>query len=237
VDSAAEAGARLPSLIVWVDDERRSGAESMAVDQWLFENAGTEPWLRLYRWPPDSASFGYAARLAQVRAALGAPQPVEWVRRWTGGGIVRHGDDLTYTLVLPFADLLAVPAPWRRSAGVYTLVHGALARLLAGDGVATRLAETGLGLPGGACFRQPARDDLLAGSRKIAGAGQRRSARGILHQGSLRDEAAHPAQALALGNLLAAATRPPHPAELPAASAIARLANTRYANPQWTGLR
>ena len=203
----------------------------MAVDELIFRSGLDAPVLRLYRWPPDTASFGYSARWDMVRPTL-APDLSEIVRRWTGGGVVPHGDDLTYTLFLPPS-----AGHWGRSLEVYLQVHSALAAALGEAGAEAYLAGEGIGPPGSPCFVRPARHDVMVGPRKVAGAGQRRTVQGILHQGSLRDEAAFVEIVLDMAARLADRLVPFPAASIPPETDIALLAQRRYANPAWTSRR
>ncbi|MEO8616852.1 MAG: hypothetical protein ABI600_17050 [Luteolibacter sp.] len=165
-------------LLVWMDPVARDGPDAMAVDEWLLETA-TLPVLRVYRWAGDWASVGYFGKIAEARATITG---VRWVRRWTGGGMVDHRADWTYTLAVPQAESLATA----RGAESYRWIHTALAKALAMEGVTAHLsgggAETGVAL----CFENPVSHDLIgADGRKLAGAGQRRTRRGLLHQGSV----------------------------------------------------
>jgi lipoate-protein ligase A len=150
----------------------------MAVDEWLLETAEL-PVLRVYGWQGEWASLGYFGGIAAARAAFPG---VGLVRRWTGGGMVDHRADWTYTIVAPRGEPLA---GWR-GAESYRRIHNALAETLVSEGVEARVGggegETGAAL----CFENPVHHDLLgADGRKLAGAGQRRSRSGLLHQGSL----------------------------------------------------
>ena len=200
----------------------------MAADELVFHSGLDVPVLRLYRWPANTVSFGYSARWDMIRPTL-APDLSEIVRRWTGGGVVPHGDDLTYTLFLPPADGL-----WGRSLEVYLQAHSALAEALGDAGVEAWLAHEGAGPPGSPCFVRPARHDVMVGPRKVAGAGQRRTRQGILHQGSLRDEAAFVEIVLEMAARLAHRLVPFPQASIPTEEAVAALARRRYANPAWT---
>ena len=165
-------------LNVWVDGEVRPGPEAMAVDEWLLEAAGV-PVLRVYGWLGEWGSLGYFGNLAEARRALPG---VEWVRRWTGGGLVDHRDDWTYTLAVPREEEITR----RRGAESYEALHEALRAALRDEGMAARLAS-GDGQTGDAlCFANPVAHDLVAvDGRKLAGAGQRRARCGLLHQGSV----------------------------------------------------
>src|SRR5207245_6475497 len=88
------------SLHVYHDNCAHSGAMNMALDEALLEHA-TAPSIRFYRWQSPALSFGYFGKFTDVDAYAPAH---DLVRRWTGGGIVFHGDDLTYSIVIPVRD-------------------------------------------------------------------------------------------------------------------------------------
>ena len=78
-------------LIVIDDPTPRPGALNMAIDEVLLTT--TRPAiLRFYRWNAPSVSFGYFVKFDEAREIAGNR---DVVRRGTGGGIVRHGEDLT----------------------------------------------------------------------------------------------------------------------------------------------
>src|SRR5438046_2147891 len=115
----------------------RGAAENMAVDEVLLERAaevGT-PVLRFYGWSEGGASFGYSQRYSEI-ARLTALRPL--VRRPTGGGLVPHDKDRTYSLVFPpsaeWYGLKAVESYQR----VHVWVQAAFERM----GVATALAAS-----------------------------------------------------------------------------------------------
>ena len=77
-----------------------SAAMNMSIDEALLETA-TIPTIRFYGWRSPALSFGYFGKFSDV--AIYANER-DLVRRWTGGGIVFHGDDLTYSIVIPASD-------------------------------------------------------------------------------------------------------------------------------------
>src|SRR5215217_5562272 len=85
------------NLYVYQDAEPRSAAMNMAIDETLLKQTSV-PSLRCYQWRKPSVSFGYFGFYADV--AEHEPER-EIVRRWTGGGIVLHGTDFTYSVVIP----------------------------------------------------------------------------------------------------------------------------------------
>jgi lipoate-protein ligase A len=194
----------------------------MAVDEWLAETCG-EPVLRSYRWTPGWGSFGYFVRTSDL-----PPKDLRWVRRWTGGGIVDHTADWTYTLFIPRGHGLAEA----RGAESYRVIHAALVSALRHAGVAARLSAEMPPAIGGECFLQPVEHDVLdPAGRKLAGAGQRRTAKGLLHQGSVASPALPDLLAAALADRVEPRGFAPDAADLAARSA------SRYACGAWTTRR
>ena len=169
----------LEDLELWHDPIPRSGPENMAVDEWLLEREES-PLLRVYDWLGDWVSLGYFGQRREAEAMMGEGVPL--VRRATGGGIVDHRIDRTYTLVLPKSCELAR----RRGAESYRAIHTALAAALHTVGSEARLIAENSEHDSAACFENPVAWDLVDGEgKKLAGAGQRRTRSGLLHQGSV----------------------------------------------------
>ena len=163
----------------------RSGAGSaalnMAIDEALLLHVAGfgHPVLRLYAWSEPAASFGYFQRYANVANATGL-RPL--VRRPTGGGIVPHDHDWTYSVILPPNHF------WYRLRAVesYRRVHEWVRRGFAEMGVVAELASESRREVQGQCFAGAEQFDVLANNRKIAGAAQRRTRDGLLIQGSVQ---------------------------------------------------
>jgi lipoate-protein ligase A len=165
-------------LEVYQDAEPRAAALNMAVDEAILE-AASIPTLRFYRWQHPALSFGYFGSFADVsKKDTGR----EIVRRWTGGGVVPHGDDLTYSVVIP-ADHSVFA---RSSLEIYSELHGAIRQVLMASGVEAMLASSVAPKISEHCFANAVRADVLFQGRKIAGAAHRRSRGGLLHQGSIQ---------------------------------------------------
>ncbi|MGJ8657477.1 MAG: lipoate--protein ligase family protein [Akkermansiaceae bacterium] len=172
---------KLDLLNVWHDTTPRSGPENMAIDQLLLETITDLPLLRFYTWDKPSISFGYFDPHSTARAAFPDPS-LHFTRRWTGGGIVDHRIDLTYTLAIPRTH------PWAtlRGAESYRLIHQSVAHALNQTGTTSSLTsqDTGDGSP--TCFTNPVAHDIITPTgKKLAGAGQKRTRHGLLHQGSV----------------------------------------------------
>jgi lipoyl(octanoyl) transferase len=101
------------------------------------------------------------------------------VRRWTGGGIVEHGDDFTYSIVLPGHNSLT-------NGELYRFVHTALAHLLCECGHSVEISRLPDVLRSNACFEKAVEFDLKVCGAKVAGAAIRRGRKGVLLQGSIQ---------------------------------------------------
>ena len=146
-----------PEITRVLDPLPHSAALNMAIDE-VLTGSITRPTLRVYEWSEPAVSFGYFGRIQEVREHWpGRPL----VRRWTGGGEVPHGEDFTYTLVVPQSD----PFCQQHLRDSYRLIHEVLQSLIPGS----HLAET-CGAAAAACFAGPVHADLLCDGRKIAGA-------------------------------------------------------------------
>jgi len=167
-----------------------SAAMNMSIDEALLQSASIAT-IRFYRWHAPALTFGYFGKFSDV--AVHAVER-DLVRRWTGGGIVFHGDDVTYSIVIPATD----PTFDESSIALYQKIHRALADALnrvggravvnsgvdpAGTSVSKHAA---VNVSGHNCFANPVRADVIMDGRKIAGAAQRRTRRGLLQQGSIQ---------------------------------------------------
>ena len=207
----------------------------MALDEVLLHSAADGVLLRLYAWAEPTVSFGYFEHSRSARrVALGR----NIVRRWTGGGIVEHGDDLTYSLCVPrscdFANL--------RSHESYRRIHACLADALQRCGTSSASHVGPEVVPpvpvhANACFERPVLHDLLVAGRKVAGGAQRRNRVGLLHQGSVRIGLVDPAWKNDLWSVLPTVLADRHeertltPDEITQAQT---LATTKYATTAWT---
>lgn len=156
-------------------------AFNMALDEALLEAMPRlkKPVLRFYGWTEPAATFGYFQKYADVeRATLLRPL----IRRPTGGGIVPHDADWTYSLVFPPDHewpLLKAEESYRR---VHEWIRSAFAKLK----VVSELAPGCKKSAPGECFVGHVKFDLLWKGHKIAGAAQRRNKLGLLIQGSVQ---------------------------------------------------
>lgn len=153
----------------------------MAMDEALLECAPATgaPVLRFYGWTESAATFGYSQKYSFIEQVTRL-RPL--IRRPTGGGLVPHDADWTYSLAFPPSD------PWYDLKAVesYKKVHEWIRDAFAAMGVETSLAPVSQKDVPGQCFIGAEKSDVLWRGRKIAGAAQRRTRNGLLIQGSVQ---------------------------------------------------
>ena len=162
-------------------------AFNMALDEALLESMPRldRPVLRFYGWTEPAATFGYFQKYADVERAT------HWrplIRRSTGGGIVPHDADWTYSLVFPPGHKwhsLKAEESYRR---VHEWIQKAFAKLNVTTELALRSQRSTIRNPQSAigCFAGYEKFDVLWKGKKIAGAAQRRNKLGLLIQGSVQ---------------------------------------------------
>ena len=164
-----------------INSGKSDAAYNMALDEALLEAAPRlqQPVLRFYGWTEPAATFGYFQKFTEVeRTTLLRPL----IRRPTGGGIVPHAADWTYSAVFPAGHewhSLKAEASYRR-------IHDWLRAAFADLNIETELAPDCKKTLPGQCFVGHEKSDLLWQDQKIAGAAQRRNQLGLLIQGSVQ---------------------------------------------------
>lgn len=163
---------------LWLDTDAHDAAMNMAIDEALLHGVTSRgsSLLRVYGWSRPSISIGYFQEFPSDYE-----DDYDIVRRPTGGGLVWHGKDLTFTFVAP-----AGSEWYRRSANEsYRALHERIARALQKSGIECSLQAGKSTSEMGPCFQLPVAHDIMVGAKKITGGAQRRSKFGLLHQGSL----------------------------------------------------
>lgn len=176
-----------------VDRVPQKGSWNMAVDDYLFQSLGEKSvtYLRFYRWNKPTVSIGYSQKVDKVvDKEFCIANGIELVRRITGGKLVLHHKEITYSVCSSdtgiFSDKLM---------DSYRLISEALNAGLQTMGIVSQLAKnTPSGYVRGVfpCFSSPARNEIETGGRKIIGSAQKRSGKKFIQHGSIpieKDEA------------------------------------------------
>lgn len=215
--------------------------EQMALDEVLVRARAGVKTLRFYNWTGGPAvTFGYAQFVSEVRRAVNGQQFTGGIcRRPTGGGVVEHKDDLTFSLVFPSAE---------KPAEIYKQLHGAIHAALMLGGLSAQVFDKKMPAAAyapsqhhsaSACFVNPVENDLLLNGQKMLGGAIRRFGPTVLYQGSLQVRGAREnnayKQAVIQGvrsffdtDLKIA------PAEQAWLQEAQRLAQTQYQTKEWT---
>lgn len=173
-----------------LETKAASAEENMQLDALLLENLeGQErPILHLYEWEKPSVTFGHFVKPEELLDLEEAnKRGLDLARRPTGGGIVFHLWDLAFSVLVPAKSNLF---------STNTLDNYNLVNRVVKDVVKEFLGISEIGLiPDDApfqdqkcthfCMARPTKYDVMLGGKKIAGAAQRKTKDGFLHQGTL----------------------------------------------------
>jgi lipoate-protein ligase A len=161
-------------------------AANMAFDEAIlrgYERHSSSPTLRIYGWKKPGLSLGYSQDpKRELDIELCRKTSMPFVRRITGGGIILHGNELTYSLVCSKADL-NIPAYVLSS---YKIISSFLIAFYNALGIKAAFAcdvvkDETLSAPSAICFAAKEKYDIVSGGRKIGGSAQKRT-RGVIFQ-------------------------------------------------------
>ncbi len=177
-------------------DRSGDAFQNMADDFLLLENSESHEAIRFrhYNWKLPACSFGYGQNYSEVNTKIESSR-AQLCRRPTGGGLVDHRNDWTYSLVLPPQH----PLTRKRALTTYRLLHNTLASALKKHGQPAVLApckteegrnnshRNGIKKTVTHCFQNAEPDDVInpRTNKKIAGAALKRNRYGLLIQGSI----------------------------------------------------
>ena len=163
-----------------------NGAFNMAVDDFLFHSAEStgRTFLRFYQWERPTASLGATQNVAKViNLGFCRNHGIDVVRRITGGKLVLHHREITYSICSSDAATFTPTL-----AGSYKLISRALVHGLEKMGIRPAAADQAppfyakSDLP---CFSHPAQDEIEVEGKKIVGSAQKRTGTRFLQHGSI----------------------------------------------------
>jgi len=146
------------------------------------------PVARVYEWSRPALSFPRSANLAKIRTSWLEESGISVVRRPTGGGILVHGWDLSFSVAVPGKHPAAAGSISAAGRLLASPVLEALCSM--GYDVAFREKESpaACGHVPGICFLQRSDLDIMMGKRKVAAFAQRRTSEVIFQHGSVEIE-------------------------------------------------
>jgi len=168
------------------DLEPLPGSWNMAVDEYLFRLAkeSQSNFLRFYTWLRPTASLGCNQDISKVlNLEECGRRGVDVVRRMTGGKLVLHHFEVTYSLSSSRSDIFTSTLE-----GSYRRISEALVRGLVLMGLPATLAST---TPSGyarshyPCFAYPARNEVEIRGKKVIGSAQKRKGPAFVQHGSI----------------------------------------------------
>jgi lipoate-protein ligase A len=169
-----------------IDPIPLKGSLNMAVDEHLFHSLTDESrtFLRFYQWERPTASLGYSQKAENVLdLEFCRANGIEIVRRMTGGKMVLHYQEITYSIASSDQELFTATL-----GGSYKLISQALMKGLEKMGLRPSPAAKAPSfyargnLP---CFSHPAQDEIEIDGKKIVGSAQKRMGKKFLQHGSI----------------------------------------------------
>lgn len=169
-----------------LDTSLSSPEENMRIERELLINLETsqKPVLHLFEFENNSATFGhFIDPFTHLKREGVEKRGVKLAKRPTGGGILFHLWDFTFSLTLPASH----PAFSRNPLENYALVNAWVSQIITSICPKTAtpklLKEKTDTNP--FCMAKPTIYDVLLEGKKIGGAAQRCTKFGLLHQGSI----------------------------------------------------
>jgi lipoate-protein ligase A len=168
---------------------KRPPYENMAVDEAIMQGVirgDSPPTIRFYDWDPPTVSCGYNQEAEkEVDFQLLAKYGLGFVRRPTGGRIVLHDHEVTYSVIAPVKGRLG-----GNVTQAYSEISMALGKGMKIMGIPVELEKCALSAehqrqPSNPCFSSTSRFELSHRSRKIVGSAQVRKEDVLLQHGSI----------------------------------------------------
>lgn len=170
-----------------IDTGIATATQIMELDaKWLLEIK--KPRIHFYEWDGPSATYGLFIKPDQFFAMDEVERiGLRLAKRSTGGGVIFHLWDFAFSVFLPSDH----PEFSQNTLENYAYINRAVlesVKSFLGWGDLILTPEDGPILGQGAehfCMAKPTKYDVMLGGKKIAGAAQRKTKTGLLHQGSI----------------------------------------------------
>jgi len=174
-----------------LDTGIRSAEENMLLDAHLLETLDPYalPILHFYDWERESATYGYFVNPADfLNLKEVERRGLQLARRPTGGGIVFHIWDLAFSVLIPAGHPYFSKNALENYQFVNERVLDAVTDFTKKPIPLELIPQTATPLDDACqrfCMAQPTKYDVILQGKKIAGAAQRKTKKGFLHQGTI----------------------------------------------------
>jgi len=172
--------------LVISDPAPLKGSLNMAIDEFLFSSLGEEPqtFVRFYQWEKPTVSLGFSQDIRKaVDLDYCRSHGVDIVRRITGGKLVLHHKEVTYSISSSDREFFTSSV-----ANSYKSISQGLMRGLEKMGLKPCLASShpsSYAKGDSLCFSHPARDEIEIEGKKVIGSAQRRVGSRFIQHGSI----------------------------------------------------
>ena len=174
-----------------IDSGVQPAKENMRLDAEMLEKAGgfSRPVLHHYEWQKPSATYGYFAdpgMLLNLDNARGLG--LDLAKRPTGGGIIFHLWDLAFSVLAPAHCPVFSQNTLENYAFVNNAVLASVKAFLNGNPPLSLTPDDFTEWDASCshfCMAKPTKYDVMWEGRKVAGAAQRKTRAGFLHQGTI----------------------------------------------------
>lgn len=150
-------------------------------------SADSGPILHLYEWSRTCLTYGYFTNISkELRTDQLEKLGVGFARRPTGGGVIFHQSDFAFSLLVPSTHFQFSHNTLENYRFVQEDIQTIIYELTSHQVHAELYKpDTTWDASKNFCMVRPTQFDLVVDNRKIAGAAQRRTQKGFLHQGSI----------------------------------------------------
>ena len=174
-----------------LDTGKASAVENMRYDAALLHSLGQRenPILHFYDWDKESVTVGHFIDPNQfLNMQVFSVQGMDWAHRPTGGGIVFHLWDFAFSVLVPAECSLFSSNTLDNYATINHIVLNVVEEFLGTQEEMTLIPEDAELLNQSCasfCMARPTKYDVVMRGKKIAGAAQRRTKSGFLHQSTI----------------------------------------------------
>ncbi len=163
-----------------IDSGIRTASENMRRDEELLKGVD-HPILHFYDWSSNAVTYGYFINPKDWLKSV----PSNISRRPTGGGLIFHEGDFSFTLALPLKHPLTQKSALERYQIINKQVLNAVFDLLPECALALHNEAIKEGSIQELCMANPTSYDIIMAEKKVGGASQRKNKSAFIHQASL----------------------------------------------------